>query len=72
MHNLLGTQDTGSDLEVACSFGNWVPADKVKEEADEAMPDAVEVKEEKPESMVREQAVGTGRAFLCCKLLPTP
>lgn len=36
-------------------------ADKVKEEADEEMPDAPEVKQEKEDSLVRERTVGTGR-----------
>ena len=36
-------------------------ADKVKEEVDEEMPDAAEVKQEELDSMVRERTVGQGR-----------
>lgn len=50
---------------ISCSFGSWVPADKVKEEVDEEMPDATNVKEEKPDSLVRERAVGAGMHFQC-------
>ena len=41
-----------------------MPADKVKEETEEEMPDArVEVKEEKPDSLARERAVGSGETI---------
>lgn len=41
-----------------------MPADKAKEEVKEEIPEAVMVKqEEKPESMVRERAVGSGASL---------